>query len=57
VKKRQNNIGSIIESTLEEEDNSSLNTFKEGCGQWTEFVQYVEAIVLGPVKEKFMSMD
>jgi alpha-glucosidase len=45
---------SIMESTSEEEYNSSLNTFKERCGQWAKIVQYVKATVPGPVKEKFV---
>jgi hypothetical protein len=44
----------IVECASEEEYNSSLNTFKERCGQWPKFVKYGDNTMLGPVKEKFI---
>jgi Zn-finger protein len=44
----------IVDSTSEEEYNSSVNTFKERYGYWSEFIEYVESTILGPIKEKFV---
>jgi hypothetical protein len=44
----------IVDSTSEEEYNSSMNTFKERYGYWSEFIEYVESTILGPIKEKFV---
>jgi alpha-glucosidase len=44
----------IVDSTSEEEYNSSVNTFKERYGHWPEFIEYGESTILGPVKEKFV---
>ena len=44
----------IMGSASEEEYNSSVKTFKERYGHWSEFIEYVESTILGPVKEKFV---
>jgi alpha-glucosidase len=43
----------IMGSASEEEYNSSVKTFKERYGHWSEFIEYVETTILGPAKEKF----